>query len=124
MDKQLTALLAKLSKPYWMPTDPRLLVKNLTPDHMGQLNIMWVLTHRLPITQGFFDKNLAQWDIAGRVCSERAQGATVREFATLYTEAEFYPLILAHRKVFTKHLAMRDWQKLFRAPKTDKGRHA
>jgi len=31
-------LIAKLSKPHWMPTDHRLAVKTLTEKHIGQLN--------------------------------------------------------------------------------------
>lgn len=114
MDKQLTDLLAKLSKPYWMPTDPRTKILNLTQDHIGQLNLMWVMLERKPITQGFFDKNLNRWTIAGRVSNEVIDSGTVRDYACLFSEKEFHEFILRHPKVFAKYLPISTWNHYFK----------
>ena len=86
-------LINKLSKPHWMPQDPRLIVRNLTPEHIGQLNLMWVFLGRKPITQGFFDQNLSVWELAGRISVQSIYNISVREYATLYTEDEFYRFV-------------------------------
>ena len=39
---EIQELITKLSKPHWMLQDPRMVVRNLTPEHIGQLNLMWV----------------------------------------------------------------------------------
>ncbi len=50
----ISKLIEKLSKPHWMPSDPRILVSNLTPEYIGQLNLMWVMLGRINITANFF----------------------------------------------------------------------
>ena len=107
-------LIAKLSKPHWMPTDPRLIVKNLTAEHIGQLNLMWVMLDRKPITQGFFDNHLEEWALAGRISVQVIDGAFVREYATLFSEAEFIVFVRKHPKVFTRYLPMKTWNQMFR----------
>ena len=107
-------LITKLSKPHWMPTDPRLVVKNLTVEHIGQLNLMWVMLDRKPITQGFFDNHLEKWALAGRISVQGIDGAPVREYATLFSEAEFIAFVRAHPKVFTRYLPMKTWDQMFR----------
>ena len=107
-------LIAKLSKPHWMPADPRLVVKNLTVEHIGQLNLMWVMLDRKPITQGFFDNHLGEWELAGRISVQVIDGAPVREYATLFSEAEFIAFVRAHPKVFTRYLPMKTWDQMFK----------
>ena len=107
-------LIAKLSKPHWMPTDPRLVVKNLTVEHIGQLNLMWAMLDRKPITQGFFDNHLEEWALAGRISVQVIDGAFVREYATLFSEAEFIAFVRAHPDVFTRYLPMKRWNQVFR----------
>ena len=107
-------LIAKLSKPPWMPTDPRLIVKNLTVEHVGQLNLMWVMLDRKPITQGFFDNHLREWELAGRISVQVIDGAPVREYATLFSEAEFIVFVRAHPEVFARYLPMKAWNQMFR----------
>lgn len=114
MDKQLSDLLTKLSKPYWMPTDPRATVRNLTPDHIGQLNIVWVMLGRQPITQGFFDQNLSKWELAGQVSNEVIDSGSVRDYACLFSEYEFHKFILHHREVFSKYLPISTWNRHFK----------
>ena len=99
-------LIARLSKPHWMPADPRLVVKNLTVEHIGQLNLMWVMLDRKPITQGFFDNHLEEWALAGRISVQVIDGAFVREYATLFSEAEFIAFVRAHPEVFIRYLSM------------------
>lgn len=106
--------IAKLSKPYWMPTDPRRIVKNLTPEHIGQLNLMWVFNKRAQITQGFFDQNLGLWELAGRISSQQIDRIPVREYATLFTEAEFYEFVCKHPDIFTQHMPMASWKQHFK----------
>ena len=106
-------LITKLSKPHWMPQDPRLIVKNLTPEHIGQLNLMWVLNKRKPITQGFFDQNLDLWALAGRVSVQVVDGAPVREYATLFSEEEFYEFVCRHPEIFSRYLPMNEWKQAF-----------
>lgn len=108
-------LIEKLSKPYWMAKDPKTVIHNLTPAHIGQLNLMWVMLDRIEITQGFFDNNLCRWELAGRISMEVIDGAPVREYACLFSEDEFHQFILRHSKVFTKYLPMRTWNKHFKA---------
>ncbi len=105
--------IAKWSKPHWMPQDPRIIVKNLTPEHIGQLNLMWVFLGRKPITQGFFDQNLSVWELAGRISVQSIYNISVREYATLYTEDEFYRFVCQHPDVFGRYLTMAMWKKHF-----------
>ena len=114
MNMNVKTLIAKLSKPHWMPTDPRLIVKNLTVEHIGQLNLMWVMLDRKPITQGFFDNHLEEWTLAGRISVQVIDGAPVREYATLFSEAEFIAFVRAHPEVFTRYLPMKRWNQVFR----------
>ena len=107
-------LITKLSKPHWMPTDPRLVVRNLTVEHIGQLNLMWVMLDRKPITQGFFDNHLEKWALAGRIAVQVIDGAPVREYATLFSEAEFLVFVKKHPEVFTRYLPMKTWNQMFR----------
>ena len=107
-------LIARLSKPHWMPTDPRLVVKNLTVEHIGQLNLMWVMLNRKPITQGFFDNHLEEWALAGRISVQVIDCAPVREYATLFSEAEFLVFVKKHPEVFTRYLPMKTWNQMFR----------
>ena len=110
---EIQALIAKLSKPHWMPQDPRLVVRNLTPEHIGQLNLMWVFLGRTPITQGFFDKNLNVWDLAGRIAVAEIENIPIREYATLYKDDEFYRFICQHPDVFGRFLTLAMWKKHF-----------
>lgn len=82
-------LLARLAKPYWMPEDPKIVVCNMTPDHYGQLNLTWVLAGRRAIRQGFFDRHMDKWELAGLACCVMLNGVSVRDYATLYSEHEF-----------------------------------
>lgn len=107
--------IVKLSKPHWMPEDPRIRIHNLTPKHVGQLNLMWVFAGRKPITQGFFDRNLNLWDLAGRICVQTVDNIPVREYATLFTEQEFYQFVKQHPEVFERYMPMSAWSRHFRA---------
>ena len=106
-------LINKLSKPHWMPQDPRLIVRNLTPEHIGQLNLMWVFLGRKPFTQGFCDQILSVWELAGRISVQTINNGYVREYATLYTEDEFYRFVCQHPDVFGRYLTMAMWKKHF-----------
>lgn len=106
-------LIKKLSKPYWMATDPRHVIKNMSVEHYGQLNLMWVMVGRKPITQGFFDNNLGKWDVAGQISLQIVDGIQVREYATVFNQAEFYRFIDEHPKLFARFLPMGNWAKLF-----------
>lgn len=97
-----------------MPSDPRSLISNLTPDHIGQLNILWVMLGRRQITQGFFDHNLGKWELAGRVSNEVIDSGSVRDYACLFSEAEFHQFILRHPKTFSKHLPISTWNRYFK----------
>ncbi len=121
----ISKLIEKLSKPHWMPSDPRILVSNLTPEHIGQLNLMWVMLGRINITANFFKDNLDLWATAGNIAAEPIQGATVRDFATLYNEAEFYDFLQKNQRPFTNHLPLQEWRKIFAplAPLPRKNRH-
>lgn len=110
---EIQELITKLSKPHWMLQDPRMVVRNLTPEHIGQLNLMWVFLGRKPITQGFFDKNLNVWDLAGRIVVEEIENIPIREYATLYSEDEFYRFICQHPDVFGRFLTLAMWKKHF-----------
>ena len=110
---EIQELITKLSKPHWMLQDPRMVVRNLTPEHIGQLNLMWVFLGRKPITQGFFDKNLNVWDLAGRIVVEEIENIPIREYATLYSEDEFYRFICQHPDVFGRFLKHAMWKKHF-----------
>ena len=106
-------LINKLSKPHWMPQDPRLIVRNLTPEHIGQLNLMLVFLGRKPMTQGFLDQNLSVGELAGRISVQTINNGYVREYATLYTEDEFYRFVCQHPDVFGRYLTMAMWKKHF-----------
>lgn len=118
MDAKLKTLIEKLSKPHWMDTDPRTVVSNLTPEHIGQLNLMWVMLNRKPITQGFFDLNLTCWSLAGQVSSIIIDKFPVLEYATLFDEQEFYQFVLKHPKSFSTHIPMSRWRQMFRHRQT------
>lgn len=69
---------------------------------------------RKPINQEFFDNNLDKWALAGNVASESVMGATVREFATMYNEEEFYRFLIDNSVLFAKHLPMKEWKRYFK----------
>lgn len=104
----------KWSNYYWMPSDPRLQIKNLTVEHFGQLNLMWVLMGRKTITQGFFDQNLDKWELAGKICLRMIDGVPIREYATIYNEREFYAFVKKHPEVFASYLPMTTWDRMFK----------
>lgn len=106
--------IAKWSKPYWMPKDPRTVVRNLSPEHIGQLNLMWVMVGRGEITQGFFDQNLSKWELAGRVSVQLVRGIEIREYATVFNEAEFYEFVRSNPQVFNRYMSMATWHKIFK----------
>ena len=74
---------------------------------------MWVFLGRKPITQGFFDQNLSAWELAGRISVQSIDNISVREYATLYTEGEFYRFVCQHPDVFGRYLTMGMWKKHF-----------
>lgn len=103
---------AQLSKPYWMPHDPRVLIKGLTPDHMGPLNLMWVLTGKRVFTPGYFDTYAGQWRTANVLCKSWIGPGTfaVGDYATLYTERMFYERIfLTHPNLFKFWAPLPTW---------------
>ena len=107
--------LEKWHKPYWMDEDPAGVISNLTPEHVGQLNLMWVIVGRPRIAPGFFDNQLANWELAGRVALQEIDGIQIREYATLFNQAEFYEFICKHRAIFSRYLPMLTWHRLFKA---------
>lgn len=97
-------MLDKLCKPHWMAQDPHDIFHNLTPEHIGQLNLMWVHTGRPKLTTGFFDNRLELWQKVGAICNEKIDGSYVRDYATIYTEDEFRVIVVQHKSLFTKHV--------------------
>lgn len=124
MDERLKTLLDKLSKPYWTPQDPRIRIPNLTVDHIGQLNLMWALTGRRPIAKGFFDGHMESWELAGRICSASFLNIPIREYLTLFTEAEFYAFVLQNKRFFAAYMSMPAWHKTFKLVAPGRGYHA
>ena len=110
---KLQEWIAKWSNPHWMPQDPRKIVSNLTSEHIGQLNLMWIFLCRKPITQGFFDQNLNLWELAGRICSQNINNISVRDYATIYTEDEFYRFVCQNPDVFGLYFTMTIWKQHF-----------
>lgn len=100
----IAEFIAKLSKPYWMPVDPNTVFHNLTPEHIGQLNLMWVLTGRPRLTKGFFNNRLDTWQKVGAICNEKIDGSYIRDYATLYTEDEFRSIVVSYKPLFVKHV--------------------
>ena len=105
--------IAKWSKPHWMPYDPRSIIKNLAPEHIGQLNLMWVMMDRAQITQGFFDQNLSKWELAGRISVQVVESIQVREYATVLDEREFYDFVRANAPLFSRYMPMSKWKLIF-----------
>jgi hypothetical protein len=112
--KTVKDLITKLSKPHWMAQDPRIWVADLTPAHIGPLNLTWALVGRPVFTENFFRKNYAIWALSQMVCAEVIAKTAVRDYATLYSEQEFYTLVLKHPDVFARHIPMPRWDKAFK----------
>ena len=111
--RTLTEMLLKLSNPHWMPQNPLHYISNLTPEHVGQLNLMWVISGRPEFSPRFFPDNLANWELAGRVSVQMIDNYQVREYATLFSEPEFYRFLKQHPQVFGRYLPMANWRKHF-----------
>lgn len=112
--KTVQDLITKLSKPHWMPQDPRIYISDLTPGHIGPLNLTWALVGRPVFTENFFRKHYGVWALTQVVCTEVIDRTTVRDYATLYSEQEFYALVQQHPAVFIRGIPMQLWDKAFK----------
>ena len=111
---ELKDWIAKWSKPYWMEIDPKERIRNITPEHYGQINLLWAMVGRPEITQGFFDNNLDTWALSGRICIRKIGEANVRDYATLLSEKEFYKLVQKHPQIFSSYMPMSRWNHIFK----------
>lgn len=112
--KTVDEWITKLSKPYWMPIDPRIRNKGVTEAHLGPLNIMWVLMRMKPLDESWFTRNSLTWDVVVSLCAERIRSYPVGDYATIYSPQEFYALIKQHPATFRKHAPMVVWDSAFK----------
>lgn len=96
---ELKDWIKKWETPYWQDRDPSTHVNHITPDHYGQINLLWVMVGRPPINQAFFDDNLPKWGLSGRICTTLVGGVYIRNYATIYNEKEFYTFVKQHPEV-------------------------
>ena len=119
---ELNEWISKWSKPYWMDSDPKDVVCNITPEHYGQINLMWILMGRKAITQKFFDHHMDRWHLAGRICTMILDGAPIRDTATALNEQEFHAFVRQHPEVFSAFLPMTTWDRMFKKKTTSNSR--
>lgn len=105
------ALFDKLSHTNWTPKHASKYISNW-PGLEGQLNLAWILAGKPErIDKAFLHGE--HWKKAYLLGALLVDNIPLREYATLFSEQEFYQFSKKHMALIGRHVPVKDWPQLF-----------
>ena len=111
--EQVTALLSKLSQPYWCPFPTHQYLTDWH-NHVATFNMYYMLRGQ-PLTHnpGDINRNRSFWDLATTVCRTTTKHGEIGDTVVVLTAPEFYQqAVKVQPRLFSRHLPVTEWERL------------